>query len=107
MKFAFATANLKIETLRMRRRFARVFYKRRKLKLRSETTSDHVGLTHALPFLTHALPFFTHPLPDMPNDLPYILCCDWNFYHEHGEQLAWIFLWCKALVKRRVIVDDS
>ena len=27
MKFAFATANLKIETLRMRRRFARVFVK--------------------------------------------------------------------------------
>ena len=25
MKFAFATANLKIDTLRMRRRFARVF----------------------------------------------------------------------------------
>ena len=25
VKFAFATANLKIETLRMRRRFARVF----------------------------------------------------------------------------------
>ena len=26
VKFAFATANLKIETLRMRRRFARVFF---------------------------------------------------------------------------------
>ena len=29
VKFAFATANLKIETLRMRRRFARVFNARK------------------------------------------------------------------------------
>ena len=29
-------------------------------------------------------------LTDMPNDLPYILCCDWNFPPrvKHGEQLA-------------------
>ena len=36
-------------------------------------------------------------LTDMPNDLPYILGCDWNFPHrvKHGEQLAWMYLWCK------------
>ena len=34
VKFAFATANLKIETLRMRRRFARVFGEYRRSELR-------------------------------------------------------------------------
>ena len=36
-------------------------------------------------------------LADMPNDLPYILGCDWNFLPrvKHGDQLAWMCLWCE------------
>jgi len=33
----------------LRSKIPRKYYKRRKLKLRSETTSNHDGLTHALP----------------------------------------------------------
>ena len=44
MKFAFATANLKIETLRMRRRFARVLRRRQSNGARSLTHS----LTHSI-----------------------------------------------------------
>ena len=41
VKFAFATANLKIETLRMRRRFARVFKPRSRT---FETKESRAGL---------------------------------------------------------------
>ena len=47
MKFAFATANLKIETLRMRRRFARVFRRSTYMtELRSDWLTGYYALGH-------------------------------------------------------------